>query len=62
MRSRGSFHVNAGVEWEHFDYGMSALHSIPPFVVWEPRSDTSNLTARVGVGIAFGGSDYDPLK
>ncbi len=44
-------HVNAGVEWTGFDYGMS------PVVdgLLEPESRTHDVTFKVGVGFAFGG-------
>jgi hypothetical protein len=44
-------HVNAGVEWTGFDYGMS------PVVdgLLEPESRTHDVTFKIGVGFAFGG-------
>ena len=61
-----TIHGNVGVEYTHFRYGESA-----PFVFTaggntaiEPDGRTSNVTVRVGLGIAFGG-DRDccaPLK
>jgi hypothetical protein len=52
-------HVNAGVEYENFAYGMYCCNAIG---FGEPNSRTTNVTFRVGAGIAFGGSDYYPLK
>jgi hypothetical protein len=59
-----TIHANAGVEYENFSYGMSAIHVIPMCcAVWEPDSRTSNVTVRVGLGIAFGSDrDYQLLK
>ncbi len=58
-------HGNVGVEYTNFRYGESA-----PFVCCtggglavEPESRTSNVTVRVGLGIAFGGDRAPaPLK
>jgi hypothetical protein len=57
-------HGNVGVEYTNFKYGESA-----PFVFTaaggtavEPDSKTSNVTIRVGLGIAFGGDRAPPLK
>jgi hypothetical protein len=42
-------HVNAGLEYENFSYGMYCCTA----GFGEPDSRTSNLTFRVGAGIAF---------
>jgi hypothetical protein len=49
-------HVNTSVDYTHFGYGQSPPQTI--FGILEPTSRTSNLTVRVGLGIAFG-SDRD---
>jgi hypothetical protein len=53
----GPLHLNASVEWVDFKYGESAIYSHS----YEPDSSTQNMTARAGVGYAFGG-DYSPLR
>jgi hypothetical protein len=54
-----SLHVNAGVEWDAFDYGKSALD--PTRNYFEPYSDTSNVTVKAGVGFAFA-NGFVPLN
>jgi hypothetical protein len=44
-------HVNAGVEWVGFDYGISPVVNS----ILEPSSHTHDVVFRVGGGIAFGG-------
>lgn len=60
-----SLHLKAGVEYVDFDYGESDVHYFTDGVnvigVYEPDSETSNLTVKAGVGYTFG-NDYEPLK
>ena len=44
-------HVNAGVEWVGFDYGISPAAN----GILEPNSHTHDVAFRVGAGFAFGG-------
>lgn len=52
-----AFHLNAGLEYTAFRYGMSGLYFLgdSSCCVGEPRSTSSTVTARVGVSYAFGG-------
>ena len=52
-------HVNAGLESIGFEYGASPVIA----GINEPYSRTHDVTARVGVGFAWGGRDLiTPLK
>jgi hypothetical protein len=44
-------HVNAGVQWVGFDYGISPVAN----GILEPNSHTHDVEFRVGAGFAFGG-------
>lgn len=52
-----AFHLNAGLEYTAYRYGMSDLFLLGDnsCCVGEPRSTTSTVTARVGLSYAYGG-------
>ncbi len=54
-----SLHVNAGMEWDSYNYGRS--NADPTGTYLEPFSNTSNVTVKLGVGYAFG-ADFAQLK
>ena len=48
------FHGSAGVDYVHFNYGISATYPIGGgLVAWEPDSKTTYTIARIGLGFAF---------
>lgn len=48
------FHVNVGVDYMSFGYGMSAVYPVGGgFVAWEPDSRTNYTTIKAGLGYAF---------
>ncbi len=51
------FHVNGGVDYTSFKYGVSGVRTATnpagTFVVWEPDSSTKYITARLGLGYSF---------
>jgi hypothetical protein len=51
-----NLHVNAGVDFAHFNYGASPSVA-DPFAgfIWEPMSKSFVTTAKVGLGYAWGG-------
>lgn len=47
------WHVNAGIDYTEYKYGMSALYPYGSGYTWEPDSKTKNTTYSIGVGYAF---------
>lgn len=49
-----NFHVNFGIDYTSFKYGMSAVFPVGGgFVAWEPDSKTYYGTVKLGLGYAF---------
>lgn len=52
----GHFHVDAGIDYTRFKYGISALIPVPGLpgaYMWEPDSSTKYTTVKAGIGYAF---------
>lgn len=48
------FHLNVGVDYMSFKYGISALYPLGGgYYTWEPDSKTNYTTVRVGLGYGF---------
>jgi len=49
-----NFHLNVGVDYTSFEYGISAVYPVGGgYVAWEPDSKTNYTTLRVGLGYGF---------
>lgn len=49
-----NFHLNVGVDYTSFQYGISALYPLGGgYYAWEPDSKTNYTTVRIGLGYGF---------
>lgn len=48
-----NMHLNFGVDYTRFKYGISAIYAVPGGSSWEPNSKTRYTTYQFGIGYGF---------